>query len=687
VNVFLPQVANSTHIMDLLKLEQQRQALETNLQKLRQTLKHWQLWEAEYEGLKEEILSAEDDLDAAGFTRIAHTYGGDLVNDKEIRELAALDGDSPRSAKHVIGLIERRQEYVQKNIETVQRQFFDAEAKQEELAFAAATQGGASDAGLPLTEIQEELDDDGNVISSRLTKPEEATTKAIEDLKKAGLTDKDLEDVPKELKPAITHIDPVYASSSITVDKRSHSEAVPASPSGDGSHDEAERPAFRKKSVSFTADTKAPLERPRSLSRDGKKSVSFNDKVAVMPAAPPPDNRSVSFSAQVEEIPASPEGPRSPNVQPLSSDEVEKARALMAAGDEATDASESDMATAQEVTLPEDESPEDARLRREMLDYHLNEVGNVVAQMDLDEDGMDYDDDDDDAGSFHTTSEYPEDDDTPYTTGLSESDESEDDSGRSKHRQLTPEYRKQMEELQQRLIGNLGPTPQDEDVTGADPDLDPKDVRKLVIRDNKRNSTSSASSESSEKKSSTKKRVSFAEELDVAEPGSPPLKAQKHHDGENVTPVTETIAERTTASAGPLPDSASAKNLSRFKKNRATLSTSSTDDPTSSPPTTAGSANTASSEDNLPLRTTLLERPVTKTTTASAPSLDDSDTVTQRRELAEAYYSRRNKLIQQQGGFKANEDEDDEMGELMEELDDGRLRKVSRFKAARIQGQ
>ncbi|KAK5166886.1 uncharacterized protein LTR77_007615 [Saxophila tyrrhenica] len=678
--------------MDVLKLEQTRQALEASLQKLRQTLKHWQLWEAEYEGLKEEILLPGHDLDAAELTTISQTYGGDLVNEKEIRELAALDSDSPRSAKQIIGLIERRQEYVQKNIETVQRQFFDAEAKQEELAFAAATQSGGAEVGLPLTEIHEELDEDGNVVASRLSQPEQATAKAIEDLKKAGLTEKDLEGAPKpisrpsseDLKPAITNASPT-AASSITVDKRPQSQPVPVSPIGDGSREEAERPSIRKKSVSFTADTKVAEERPRSQSReDGKKSVSFNDKIAVMPAAPPADTRSVSFSPQVEEIPAFPEGPLSPNVPPMTADDVEKAKSLMAAGDEATDATESDASIAQGVVIPQDESPEDARLRREMLDYHLNEVGNVVAQMELDENFMDYDDDDDDAGSFHTTSEYPEDDDTPYTTGMSESEDSEDDTGRSKRAQITPEYRKQMEELQDRLIGNLGPAPKDEEVADADPDLDPQDVRRLVIRD-KRLSTSSVSSESSEKKAGVKKRVSFAEELDVAEPGSPPLKAQKHHDGENVTPVAETISERPTTTTPSTAPTQPASKPSRFKKSRATPATTSEDDGTASPPATAGSVN--DSEDARPLRTTLLERPIHKGSAAAPPSLDNPDAITQRRELAEAYYSRRNDFIRQQGGFKANADDDEEMGELMEETEDGKLKKVSRFKAAMIKGQ
>jgi unconventional prefoldin RPB5 interactor 1 len=78
----------------------------------------------------------------------------------------------------------------------------------------------------------------------------------------------------------------------------------------------------------------------------------------------------------------------------------------------------------------------------------------------------------------------------------------------------------------------------------------------------------------------------------------------------------------------------------------------------------------------------LTERPATKKKIA-APSSDGSDPVMQRRELAEAYYSRRNNIIRQQGGFKADPDEDDELGELMEERD-GKVKKVSRFKAARI---
>ena len=673
--------------MDLLNLEQQRLVLEENLQKLRQTLKHWHTWEAEYEGLKEELLSAGPGSIAtpSQLENIATTYGGDLVNEKEIRELTGLATDSPRAAKQIIGLIERRQEYVQKNIETAQRQFFDAEAKSEELAFAVAREGRADgDARLPLTEIHEELDEDGNVISSHLSQPEESTSKVVESLRRAGLTEADLDKAtqPKlrteDLKPAIRHASPPLVTTGITQDKRVKIDPAVASPASDASQEDLERPSNRKKSVSFSVDTKAAAERPRPESEDGKKTVSFNDKIAVMPAAPPPDNRSVSFSAKVEEIPP----PTSPDLAATTGDEMTS----MSGATDSTPIVEASSAD-DDVVIPENESPEDAKLRREMLEYHLNEVGNVVAQIDLDDATMNIDpddyDEDDDNSSYHTTSEYLDDEDTPYTTGMSEDEDSEDEYGRSKRSQITPEYRKQMDELHRRLIGNLGPAPKDDDIADADPEIDPGDVRKLVIRE-KRYSTSSASSESSEKRPSSKKRVSFAESLDVADPGSPPLKAQKMNETENAVPVADTISERSTATSHSLPRRLSNDAVSRFKKLRAAPITA-TDSPPQqgsdidmedapiiggpTPPTDAVMSNT--------LKERMPARPAT-----SAPSLDDPGAVAQRRELAAEYYRRRNDMVKQQGGFKSA-DEDEELGELMEEKD-GKLKKVSRFKAARL---
>lgn len=63
--------------------------------------------------------------------------------------------------------------------------------------------------------------------------------------------------------------------------------------------------------------------------------------------------------------------------------------------------------------------------------------------------------------------------------------------------------------------------------------------------------------------------------------------------------------------------------------------------------------------------------------------------MTARRQLAAEYYRRRNELIRSQdGGFlgsRQDKEEEEALGEWMEEKD-GRVRKVSRFRAARIGG-
>ncbi|EME89496.1 uncharacterized protein MYCFIDRAFT_76841 [Pseudocercospora fijiensis CIRAD86] len=635
--------------MDLLRLEQQRQALEQNLQKLRAALKHWQTYGAELEGLKEEIQTAGSALDFEG---ISKTYDGELVNEKEICELAGLSADSPRSASQVLGMVSRRQEYVQKNIDTIQKQYWDGESKLEELDFAAISANRGDGSGnLPLTEIQEELDEDGNVVSSRVSQPEAQTTKLVDALRKAGLSEQDIADkgsASNELDDEAVKAATLPPSALKNAEHQPKANTVEHS-SHDSEH--ASRPPIRKKSVSFTADTKNSPEPERQDSEDGRKSVSFNDKVAVMPAAPSPDSRSVSFSPKVEEIPAEP----APPVDSKADSDFQKSlKGFMfkpgqkvAELDDDTD----EVAKFHDVIIPEDESEEDAATRREMLEYHLNEVGHVVAQMDLDPE--DYEMDEDEVSDF-TSSEY-QDEDTPYTSGLSDSDvESEDEYGRTKRRVISDDYHKEMQELSRRLIGNLGPAPVTKDEAELDSFVDPQDVHRLVIRGKQADESSD-----SDKKSSGKKRVSFAEALDVAdEPTQKLQKLDAAESVENVAPMAEEVSERVTT----------APKMSAFKAGRAAKEQG-LNIPT--PPTTSIIADQ------------LLERP-TRRKSATAPSEDGvlSDPISQRRELAAEYYRRRNDIIRQQGGFK-NNDEDDDGEPLMEERG-GKMKKVSKFKAARI---
>lgn len=657
--------------MDLLRLEQQRQALEQQMQLLRTSLKYWQTSEAELEGLNEEIETHPDNLD---LVTLSKTYNGDVINEKEIRDIAGLDSPSPRGPQAVLGTVARRREYVQKNIETVQRQFWDAEAKLEELDFisVSSNRDGANSDNLPLTEIHEELDDDGNVISSSLSHPEDSTAKIVDALRKAGVSQNDLnessssrsaiddadddasEGVPPSLSPAI-----------VNLDKRGDLPQLNGSSNANEIGSE-QRPPVRKKSVSFTADTKPPPEPIRQESEDGKKTVSFNNKIAVMPAAPPADTRSVSFSAQVEEIPA--ERKAVSSEAHTKSDEGIQAdlRGTFKPGDKVHELNEDDDVVGMHVVIPEHESEEDARIRREMLDYHLHEVGHVVAQMDMEEGDMD--EYESASASDFASSEY-QDEDTPYTSGLSESeDESEDEFGRTKKRVVSDDYHKEMQELERRLIGNMGPVSSEQDLNGLNLEIDPGDARRLVIRE-KRNSTSSMSSDG-EKKSTGKKRVSFADALDVAEPSSPPLKAAKHEEGENAAPIADVHERSAPPTEGPATQDS---KTSRFKKARMP--------PLSNDSNVSDVVMQDEAAEGPIMADILVERPTPKR--AAAPSDNDPDGIMQRRELAAEYYRRRNDMIRQQGGFKAPDDED-EMGELMEERD-GKTKKVSRFKAARLQ--
>ncbi|KAM0723972.1 hypothetical protein Q7P37_000963 [Cladosporium fusiforme] len=673
--------------MELTEIELQRQKLEENVQKLRQSLRNWQTWEAEYEGLKEELVATGPEaLTAEAVAEICSSYGGSLVTQKEILDLtgqATLDSP-PRARRQVLGLITRRQEYVQQNIDTLSKQFFLAEGKLEEFAFASATAAGIygdgageleddEEGGLPLSEIHEELDENENVIRSEVRRPEEATAKALEKLRAAGLSDKDLgiTAIPSKAPPSAIKSSPVEA-------EKPRETAV----EGDV---EVERPQARKKSVSFSADTKEAEEKPRAESEE-KKSVSFADKVAIARAADPPDNRSVKFSPQVEEIPTQQSGAESVQVGPgdqtpvnTDPDNQQHLRGYFKPGDKVFEVNEDTQTTKPHVIMPENESAEDAQLRREMLSYHLNEVQNVVATMDLD----DPDDEHDDSHSDFTASEY-QDEDTPYTSGLSDSDvEDEDEFGRSKRPAVTDAYRDEMEALKERLIGNLGKIPlpegeeDDDDEDGGDGELDPSHAHRLVIREKRSSIASNASSNSdADKKSSTaagKKRVSFAQEVDVARPASPPHKSSKHTEGESVMPLASGVVERSTAVSHSLPTATAPEKLSRFKQARA-ISTEEEETTPGAPPT---------GPPGIPMASTLLERDPSATK-APAPDPNGYDPLLARRELAADYYRRRNDMVREQGGFKVNKDEDEDMGDLMEERDDGRVKKVSRFKAARL---
>lgn len=156
----------------------------------------------------------------------------------------------------------------------------------------------------------------------------------------------------------------------------------------------------------------------------------------------------------------------------------------------------------QQPVIPANESPEDAALRRQMIQYNMSEVNNIVAEMNLDDEASDASYSDGDG------EEIPDD---------SSLDEDEDKFGRTKRRVLSDDYLAEMRALEQRLnakaIQNVGPNAPPEASTLASG----HETEAQPLIQPKSNGISKAS------KPPTTKAVRFAEELDIQpSPPSPP---------------------------------------------------------------------------------------------------------------------------------------------------------------------
>jgi unconventional prefoldin RPB5 interactor 1 len=162
------------------ELEDLRQKLETNITKLRKALSYWQTWEAEHEGLNEELQELGEDASAEDMYDVGTGIGGDVVTEQgmlenftvkwavmltllDMRELVGL-GKSPRRTRdQVISSIKGRMETGRRNAQTVQKQLNAAEEKLSDMAMASYEKDDDGK-GPPMMEIYEELDEDGNVI-------------------------------------------------------------------------------------------------------------------------------------------------------------------------------------------------------------------------------------------------------------------------------------------------------------------------------------------------------------------------------------------------------------------------------------------------------------------------------------------------------------------------------------------
>lgn len=604
-------------------LERQRLQLEENVSSLKKSLYHWRLWEAEYDGLREEIVELKEQSTKEDILQAGREFDGIVVNEKEIKELLGESRGITRSREQVVDLISRRIDYVKENVKVFEKRLTAAEEKLNALLSSEQSEVVKQES-LPVTEIMEELDEEGRVVSSSTTTPNEAAPVIMDVLRRAGV------EVPSQSN---RRIEQSTESTESRVEEIKEEEET-----AEGSEPESER---RQDSVQEDAasETRTTDEQSLPSSQDSTESVS--------------------------------------NVPTRGSSEQEAANdSTTAQGD-----NEDDTPPVLEV----DEPPEDAALRREMLQYGLDEVGAVVAELDLDEDGSEFSIDDEDDYDF---------------MGDETEDEDEDEYGRTTRRVIDDDYRKQMLELEKKLnakgLQNIGP----------DPSSLPVEVKGELDK------PSAIKSNVPGQKTTKKKKVAFADDLDIAPSPEPPSKVEATDapDVPEVPAVHETVMERVEPSK-PV-EANPPKKVSRFKSSRNSGTpvvpetqpapeppkprpSFSNTTPSSLPlfparpsepkpfsqpipdpdPAPQPSSQPKVSAEGNPLSDNIVERETSRSS-IEPPDPDGLDETIHKQEVATEFYRMRNRKIQQSGGFV--EDEEPEHVPVEEPT-----KKVSRFKAAR----
>ncbi|KAI9666185.1 MAG: hypothetical protein M1821_004120 [Bathelium mastoideum] len=589
-------------------VERQRVLLEDNIAKLTRSLRQWQTWEAEYEGLKEEILAFDGEPDGETLKRIGREFGGSLINEKEITDLIGPQKGLQRDSMQIVGLISRRQDYVQQNTRTLQKQVEDLEEQLQALVFASEVEapGIQQEATLPLTEITEQLDDEGNVISATTSNTGQAEPQILELLQKVGIKDMEQNEPLTTLKRDDANARSTQNQGTTDTNQSRNKTRVNSLEVEDAPNSSI-KPA--RKSVSFAEDTK---------------SAGTDDTSQ----APPP-------TFVEEEITA-----------------LDIAKDLPV-GARLVELDDDDNPIGITTVVSKNESPEDAALRCEMIQYNMEQVGAVVAELDLEE------------GSSEGIYEEDEDDlDDLESNDMSEIDE-EDQYGRTTQTVITDDYRKQMLELEKKLNARMI------EVVGASPEIGDtalSDNDAIALNSNDDDVSPNPLTRPLEKQSQ-RKSVTFAESIDTA-PRKISDTPQRAKDASSPKPqlISESISERKLSSRQAAAESSKPTKASRFKTERQNSAHS--------------SAHKGTHEDSAgqTLVQDLVERQSTQSS-AVAPELNSLDPALHKKEIARQYHDRRNELIQRQGGFMPFAE--DIENPLMEEKD-GKIRKVSRFRAARL---
>ncbi|KAK0673354.1 Prefoldin subunit-domain-containing protein [Cercophora samala] len=588
-------------------LDRHIHSLSQKVSQLRASLAHWQQWYLEYSSLKEEISqltttpssssSSPSASPLESLRRIRRDFDGKVLTQKEIHEI--MGKNDFRDVDKILGLLTHRIDYVEQNLESVGRML-----EREENRLAAASVVADPDvptdeeSGLPIMDVIEMLDEEGNVVDFRLQSGGEAAGRVMEVLGRAGVggMENGMEGGNGGEAAA------VKAAEQPAQKKKPTPKAVERKPETKGSVTNGEASPVAKKTVSFTEDTK----------------------------------------------PGHPEGEK--KVKSLVEQQLEEVLKM---------ARESQSMDMSKAVIPEDESEEDAKLRREMLEYSMSEIGPVVAELTLEE------------GEFTDDEDWDMDDDD-------EEDEDEDDMGRSKHSVLSSDYIQRMQELEKKLgVKSAFSAPVEPTRTVPDEGMG----RISVVKESTPKVAETNTPKEKAKAPKEKKSVSFATELDIAptttlsRPDAPAPAAPK------INPVADIVEKVTDMTMEDDEEEEPPKRVSRFKKERATTTTGGLPPgPHQLPPTFIHTSSAPPPEPTPPEDSTLAPTVVERATPATAAEPDDMDDAMLYQAAAVEYNRMRNQLIQKQGGFI----EDPPLNEEGLIANNNGPKKVSRFKQARL---
>lgn len=256
--------------------------LKGEVEKLRKNLQHWQTLDAEYESLKEEIEVLSETPTAEELQGIKAGFDGDVLDDEKLDNIFG----QPRRSRHtIVDILEQRIKYVSQNVRTLKTQVEKAELAHLE-AQESNEHGAIDENGPPITEILEELDEYGNVVSFSLNRPGETLPRVQAALEKAGIDTVALDPLASASSNTQRDANPNSLPTETPSQKSRESTSAPV----------ASQPAKVKESISLPAESQPVAEQTApEVSRmarrvDGiMKTAREQEKISSQPAIVPDD--------------------------------------------------------------------------------------------------------------------------------------------------------------------------------------------------------------------------------------------------------------------------------------------------------------------------------------------------------------------------------------------------------------